>query len=109
MRDHPETRGYILPTAGTFFWRTVKGSPRLSAHSFAIAVDLNVKKGIYWQWVKAGSEAMVERVRTAYPQAVVEAFEAEGFIWGGKWAAFDLMHFEYRPELLPSGSRPRVR
>ena len=28
------------------------------------------------------------------------AFEAEGFIWGGKWSEFDLMHFEYRPELI---------
>ena len=32
--------------------------------------------------------------------AEVEAFEAEGFIWGGKWSEFDLMHFEYRPELI---------
>ena len=23
-----------------------------------------------------------------------------GFIWGGKWSEFDLMHFEYRPELI---------
>ena len=30
----------------------------------------------------------------------VDAFEAEGFIWGGRWYHFDTMHFEYRPELL---------
>lgn len=34
------------------------------------------------------------------PKAVIEAFESEGFIWGGKWTLWDNMHFEYRPELL---------
>jgi hypothetical protein len=33
----------------------------------------------------------------AFRAASWRAFEAEGFIWGGKWAAFDLMHFEYGP------------
>jgi hypothetical protein len=34
------------------------------------------------------------------PQVIVDAFEAEGFIWGGRWYHYDTMHFEYRPELL---------
>lgn len=29
---------------------------------------------------------------------VVEAFEREGFVWGGRWNQFDTFHFEYRPE-----------
>jgi hypothetical protein len=33
------------------------------------------------------------------PDPVIEAFEREGFIWGGKWPFYDNMHFEYRPEL----------
>ena len=45
--------------------------------------------------------------KNRYPQAIVDAFEAEGFIWGGRWYHYDTMHFEYRPELLgtipPSG------
>lgn len=108
MRDEPRTREYILPTAGSYFWRKIKGSGKLSPHSFGIAVDLNVKKGIYWQWVRPGMEAVVERVRRDYPQSIVDAFEAEGFIWGGKWSSFDFMHFEYRPELLPPNVRPRM-
>jgi len=32
------------------------------------------------------------------PQSVVDAFERQGFIWGGKWNHYDTMHFEYRPE-----------
>jgi hypothetical protein len=31
---------------------------------------------------------------------VVKAFEAYGFIWGGKRMFFDTMHFEYRPGIL---------
>ena len=34
------------------------------------------------------------------PQAVIDIFEEEGFIWGGKWAIWDNMHFEYHPELI---------
>ena len=34
------------------------------------------------------------------PAAVIKAFEDEGFIWGGRWAIWDNMHFEYHPELL---------
>ena len=46
------------------------------------------------------SSAQVEVLRNNYPQEIVELFEKHGFIWGGKWSHFDLMHFEYRPELL---------
>lgn len=99
MREEPAARAYILPVAGSYFWRTIQGSHRLSAHSFGIAVDLNVNKGLYWQWVRSKTDPRVERARRDYPQAVVDAFEAEGFIWGGKWDSFDFMHFEYRPEM----------
>jgi hypothetical protein len=95
----PSLREYILPTSGTLNWRTVKGSNRLSPHSFAIAIDLNVKKAPYWQWSSRTSPE-VKSAREGYPQAIVDAFEAEGFIWGGKWYSFDFMHYEYRPELL---------
>jgi hypothetical protein len=33
------------------------------------------------------------------PSAVITAFEHQGFVWGGKWLFFDMMHFEYRPEI----------
>jgi hypothetical protein len=31
---------------------------------------------------------------------IINAFEKEGFIWGGKWVIYDNMHFEYHPELI---------
>ncbi len=98
LATHPEDAAYILPLAGTFAWRPVKGTGQLSAHAFGVAIDLNAQKGLYWQWKP--DAAQVEATRNDYPQAIVAAFEAEGFIWGGKWSAFDFMHFEYRPELL---------
>ena len=101
----PALKRYILPVAGHFYWRTIAGSGRLSAHSFGIAIDLNVQYGPYWRW--SGRNAPeVRAARARYPQAVVDAFEAEGFIWGGKWHSFDFMHFEYRPELLRPVARP---
>ncbi len=38
--------------------------------------------------------------RWMVPLQIVEVFEEQGFIWGGKWFFFDTMHFEYRPEIL---------
>ena len=96
LGEHPEWKIYIHPVPGGFFWRTISRTHRLSAHSFGIAIDLNPGKGPYWQWQ---SKAAAEEARRDYPQPIVAAFESEGFIWGGKWHAYDFMHFEYRPEL----------
>jgi hypothetical protein len=101
----PALREYVFPLAGTFAWRTIEGTGRTSAHAFAVAIDLNVKTGPYWRWAKSASAAQNAKMR--YPQAIVDAFESEGFIWGGKWHSFDFMHFEYRPELLPDNSALR--
>ena len=48
----------------------------------------------------AGDAPYVDRI----PTEIVAVFERHGFIWGGRWAHYDTMHFEYRPELL--GQRP---
>ncbi|MDY2825712.1 MAG: M15 family metallopeptidase, partial [Treponema sp.] len=34
------------------------------------------------------------------PQEIIDIFASEGFIWGGTWAVWDNMHFEYHPELI---------
>ena len=38
--------------------------------------------------------------RWSPPQAVIDAFEKNGFVWGGKWSHFDNIHFEYAPEII---------
>ena len=99
LAKRPQLRQYLFPLGGTFNWRSIAGTSRLSPHSWGIAIDLNPRHGSYWRGRKIrGSE--VEDLRNNYPQEIVELFEKHGFIWGGKWSHFDLMHFEYRPEML---------
>lgn len=93
--DHPEWKGFFEPLGGGFNWRTVAGTELQSAHSFGVAVDLNPKLGAYWRWQKEWKNQV--------PAMVVDAFESEGFAWGGRWFHFDTMHFEYRPELFDEG------
>lgn len=95
-------REKVAKTSGTFVWRTVKGTERLSAHSFAMAIDVGVEHSDYWRWSRPrGGGELVYRNRI--PLEVVEVFERHGFIWGGRWYHYDTMHFEYRPELLVEG------
>ena len=92
-------RMLVAETSGTFVWRKIKGTDRLSTHSFGIAIDVAVKQSNYWRWSKPGKDGKLT-YRNRIPLEVVEIFERHGFIWGGKWYHFDTMHFEYRPELL---------
>jgi len=70
-------------------------------HSWAIAIDLDVGLSNYWR-----NSPSPLKWTNRYPQSLVEAFEAEGFIWGGRWYYFDTMHFEYRPELIDASCYP---
>ncbi|MEO0672305.1 MAG: M15 family metallopeptidase [Pseudomonadota bacterium] len=95
----PAHAAVFKPTAGTFNWRRIARTRRLSVHAFAAAIDLNVKFADYWVW-SGGRPGNVPRYRNRVPRAIVEVFERHGFIWGGKWYHFDTMHFEYRPALI---------
>ncbi len=97
VKTDPKTLPFLKEIGGTFIWRNIKRSKRLSSHAFGIAIDLNVERSDYWRWTYRG-KPMIWKNRV--PQAIVDAFEAEGFIWGGRWKHYDTMHFEYRPELL---------
>ena len=100
LDNHPELKDYLL-NSSTFYWRKIKGSNRLSTHSFGIAIDLNTKYSNYWQWdCRCSSETAALGYKNQIPQLIVDIFEKHGFIWGGKWYHYDTMHFEYRPELL---------
>lgn len=81
---------FLYPIMGTYAYRTIKNTKRLSPHAFGIAIDLNSKYGSYWQWSKV--------YKNKIPNIVIEIFEKNGFIWGGRWKHFDTFHFEYRPE-----------
>lgn len=93
---------FLKDIGGTWIWRTIKRSKRLSGHAFGIAIDLNVELSNYWRWTYRGHPMIW---KNKVPQEIVDAFEAEGFIWGGRWKHFDTMHFEYRPELISPSCR----
>lgn len=91
-----------------FNWRSVRDTQSRSFHSIGLAIDI-LPKGyyqriIYWGWQKQLRPddwfmTPLEK-RWMPPKKVIKIFEEEGFIWGGTWAVWDNMHFEYHPELL---------
>ncbi len=93
---------YVQQVAGTFNWRVIKGTNRLSTHSFGITMDINTKYSNYWQWDNKTTDESkkIPNYINRIPQEIVDIFEKHGFIWGGKWYHYDTMHFEYRPELM---------
>ncbi len=106
------TAAYVRRPAGSLNWRRVAGTQRLSMHAWGAAVDFSLPHGLgrYWQWSGCSEQGAcpypAKVLKDAKLQRVVEVFEQEGFIWGGKWAHFDTLHFEYRPELVgPACSR----
>jgi hypothetical protein len=102
LKKAPALRPYLTKVGGTFNWRKIANTNRQSAHSYGVSIDLNVARSHYWEWAKP---KLPVRWANQIPQAIVEAFEAEGFIWGGRWYHYDTMHFEYRPELLDPACR----
>lgn len=90
---------FLQNLGGTWNWRTIAKSTALSTHAWGIAIDLNVTRAHYWQWQRP---RLPLQWKNKFPQEIVDAFEAEGFIWGGRWLHYDTMHFEYRPELVDS-------
>jgi hypothetical protein len=105
LAAQPSLKKFVHPLGGTLNVRKIAGTDRTSAHAWGIAIDLNPSLSSYWRWEKGGGW------RNQIPQPIVDAFEAEGFIWGGRWSHFDTMHFEWRPELVDQScyARPQSK
>ena len=94
--------------AYSFIDRGIAGTGTRSQHAWGLAVDLVPTSydglQVYWRWTRAwnrnGWHSTPLEQRWSPPAVVVEIFESHGFLWGGKWAHFDNIHFEYRPEIL---------
>lgn len=87
---------YLKKVDGTYYFRKIAKTERLSAHSYGIAIDLDTHYSRYWQWDKTHT------FHNEFPKEIIDIFEKHGFIWGGRWYHYDTMHFEYRPELFES-------
>jgi hypothetical protein len=106
VAQDPSLRVFLEGPGGGFNPRVIAGTTRRSAHSWGVAVDLSTAQSHYWRWVVNGGQ---RRWNNRFPQVLVDAFESQGFIWGGRWYHFDTMHFEYRPELLDPACQAPVQ
>jgi hypothetical protein len=101
-----------LNTVDTWNWRSIAATESRSFHAYGVALDLLPKSRTletYWLWTartKPEWWTVPYAKRLHPPEAVIKAFEAYGFIWGGKWTFYDTMHFEYRPEILILNNLP---
>lgn len=95
----PQKFDKYLSSSGTFNCRMIAGTNRKSNHGSASAIDINAKYGSYWRWDKPDGSGLY-KWKNKIPLEIVEIFEENGFIWGGKWYHYDTLHFEYRPELI---------
>lgn len=97
-----------LANVDGYNWRPIRDSGKRSFHSIGIAIDVLPErwghKNIYWAWrrdIDPDNWMLLPLDRRWMPPlAVIDIFEDEGFIWGGKWTIWDNMHFEYHPELV---------
>jgi hypothetical protein len=110
-RTSAEVRDYVarIKVVYSMKRRYVRGTRSKSYHAYGLALDVIPssygRKAVYWRWSAAltpdwASIPLSERWHP--PQAVIDAFEENGFVWGGKWYRFDTVHFEYRPEIVVS-------
>lgn len=105
VTQYPEYIIFLNKPGGTYCWRNIANTHRLSPHSFGMTLDINASQSQYWQWDLKNENRPVNEdeqltYRNTVPWAIVRIFEKYGFIWGGKWYHYDTMHFEYRPELM---------
>ena len=69
---------------GSFTYRRILGSHRLSCHAWGCAIDIDPEHNAM------GSHTW------SMPNEVVDIFEAQGATWGGHWHNRpDAMHFQY--------------
>jgi hypothetical protein len=87
----------LYPCSGTFNYRIIAGTGRLSPHGFGIAIDLARDNRDFWKWA---TREQGEKRLVSYSKEMVQVFENNNFVWGGKWGHFDILHFEYRPEII---------
>lgn len=95
--ENKKISSFLAPCSGTYNYRIIAGTGRLSPHAFGTAIDLASDRRDYWKWA---TREQGEKRLLSYSKEVVEVFEKNNFVWGGKWGHFDILHFEYRPEII---------
>ena len=105
LSAQPTLRAYFEQMGGTYNDRVIAGTERKSAHAYGIAIDIGTAQSDYWRNAAGATAEAPPAWRNRIPAAIVAAFEAEQFVWGGRWQHYDTMHFEWRPELFDPACR----
>ena len=98
-------RAWIYDIARVYGWNwgNAEGTQTRSFHSYGVVIGVMPRtlgaRAIHWGAAGEWWDIPHER-RHHPPEAVIQAFEAYGFVWGGKQPFFDTIHFTFRPEIL---------
>lgn len=94
---------YKIGRAACYVYRHQRHDSKrpLSTHSWGVAVDVDPDQNSAKTFAKASPAPWSPEWMAAWPKglprAFVEAFEANGFDWGGRWGSFvDPMHFQIK-------------
>lgn len=71
---------------GCYNFRLMRGSTKLSMHSYGCAIDLDPAGNPLGRFYREKAGMI--------PRKVVELFKAEGWEWGGDWHRPDCQHFQ---------------
>jgi hypothetical protein len=67
----------------------MRGGSSLSTHAFGVAIDIAAP------WNALGKKPGYNKHSFTEKSLIVQAFEAEGWVWGGRWERRpDGMHFQ---------------
>ncbi len=87
LDNKPHLLPYLTDVGGTFNWRNIAGTNRMSAHSFGTTIDINTKYSNYWRWAAKNpteDSPIIIEYKNRIPYEIVVVFEKYGFVWGGK-------------------------
>lgn len=86
----PGVLKHVTHFSGSYNYRPVRGSSRLSCHAFGAAIDFDAEN-LPFSYGPASPTEM--------PQQVVDAFDSVGAFWGGLYKSRkDKMHFQWARE-----------
>jgi len=96
IHGRPDVWATIDDFGGCYNWRSNRlNKKKLSAHAWGAAIDLDVKDNPQGR----------RKGRSMVDPWVVECFEDQGFIWGGRFGgeSYDPMHFELIADRMLTG------
>lgn len=100
--DFSDEKSILDNNSSAYNFRLIRGTKKLSTHSFGMAIDINPKQNPYihpkaFNFFKYNTDELGTIIENS---EIVSIFEKYGWIWGGKWKYPDYQHFQkkYKPK-----------